>query len=661
MLALVACSALLMADAPAPDPASGLRRDYDDARASAGRSPDDQVRLALWCEAHGLPAERLKHLALAVLADPGHAAARGLLGLVARDGRWQRPEAVAARLGADPVAAATLADYDARRQKATYTAEGHWALGLWADEHGLKDQARAHFTAVIRLDPSHENARRRLGYKRHDGRWATDAQLVAERGGREEQRVADLRWKPRLERLKAMLAQSRRDEALADLATLTDPRAVPSIARVFLTDRAADQALAVQLLGQVDSPAASKTLAALAVLAPSAETRRLAIETLKRRDARDFVRSWIALIRKPVKFEVKPVGGPGSPGELFVEGEKANLRRRYAPKPMQFVPNTRDTTLDYDANGLPVLVQYLERDAFGNFRRLFPSPTGGLIVPPNRNPDMGRNTQIVENRVPVGQMMVEAQKSFLDARGKLAADVAALDRSNADAARANEPVLLALREVTGGTLGNDPTAWARWWTDREGYALAMTSTTTVPTVVEDVQTYMPTVLPGPVTDTVRSHHSCFAAGTLVRAIDGPKPIETIRAGDLVLVQDAKSGALSYQPVVAPYHNPPSPTLRVTVGEETIVATGIHRFWKAGKGWTMARDLKAGDPIRVLGGTAPVAAVVDDKVQPVFNFEVAEGRSFFVGTAGALVHDNTTVEPVLNPFDAAPASLAARGK
>ena len=37
-----------------------------------------------------------------------------------------------------------------------------------------------------------------------------------------------------------------------------------------------------------------------------------------------------------------------------------------------------------------------------------------------------------------------------------------------------------------------------------------------------------------------------------------------------------------------------PTLRIAIGGESIVATGIHRFWKAGKGWTMARELKAGD-------------------------------------------------------------------
>ena len=129
----------LIATAPAADPvpATEPAATYQEAKARLGRSPADQVELALWCEAHGLTAERLHHLSLAVLADPAHAAARGLMGLVERDGRWRRPDAVADRLKADPDRAATLAEYELRRQKAGYTADAQYALGLWAEEHGL--------------------------------------------------------------------------------------------------------------------------------------------------------------------------------------------------------------------------------------------------------------------------------------------------------------------------------------------------------------------------------------------------------------------------------------------------------------------------------------------------------------------------------------------
>jgi hypothetical protein len=160
----------------------------------------------------------------------------------------------------------------------------------------------------------------------------------------------------------------------------------------------------------------------------------------------------------------------------------------------------------------------------------------------------------------------------------------------------------------------------------------------------------------------RPSHSCFGKGTTVQTQAGGKDIETIRAGDLVLTQDSKSGALSFQPVVTVYHNPPNATLKVTFeGGETVVATGIHRFWKAGQGWVMARELKADDMIRTIGGTARVEAIKEDATQPVFNLEVAAGQSFFVGKSGMLVHDNSLVSPEPKPFDASPQLAATEAK
>ena len=155
-----------------------------------------------------------------------------------------------------------------------------------------------------------------------------------------------------------------------------------------------------------------------------------------------------------------------------------------------------------------------------------------------------------------------------------------------------------------------------------------------------------------------SHH-CFAAGTPVRTVDGDRPIDQVRRGDLVLTQDTLTGALSYQPVLAAYHNPPTVTYRVGLGSEELLATGIHRFWRAGKGWAMARDLRPGDSIRVLGGVATVMTASPEKVRPVFNLEVAAGRSFFVGRAGALVHDNSPVEAVPSPFDSPSVATSVR--
>ena len=69
-----ACSWACSGDGPQAE-ASDLS-EYKAAAAGAGHDPKAHVRLALWCEAHGLTSERLKHLSLAVLYDPTNAAWR---------------------------------------------------------------------------------------------------------------------------------------------------------------------------------------------------------------------------------------------------------------------------------------------------------------------------------------------------------------------------------------------------------------------------------------------------------------------------------------------------------------------------------------------------------------------------------------------------------
>jgi hypothetical protein len=68
---------------------------------------------------------------------------------------------------------------------------------------------------------------------------------------------------------------------------------------------------------------------------------------------------------------------------------------------------------------------------------------------------------------------------------------------------------------------------------------------------------------------------------------------------------------------------------------------------------MARELKAGDRLRMVGGTVEIASIEADKTQRVYNVDVAENRDFFVGKNGLLVHDFSFVQPVLEPFDRQP--------
>src|SRR6516162_8310635 len=93
---------------------------------------------------------------------------------------------------------------------------------------------------------------------------------------------------------------------------------------------------------------------------------------------------------------------------------------------------------------------------------------------------------------------------------------------------------------------------------------------------------------------------CLGGGTPVRTRAGLRPIETLRVGDHVLTQDARTGDLTFRPIEAVFHSRPGETLRIDLGGEVIVATPSHPFWLAGTGWVPARDLRPGDALRTPG-------------------------------------------------------------
>ncbi len=602
-IALV-CSGLLLSATPdeagrAAQTAADLQA-YETARTETGRDADAHVRLALWCEEHGLDAERAKHLAMAVLIDPGNAVARTLMGLVEDQGKWRKPAEVAERVQDDPELLANLDEYARRRAETPETADAHWELALWCEEHGLEAEATAHLATVIRLDPNREAAWKRLGYKKVGGRWATDAQIAEAKADAEAQRKADRHWKPQLETWKSWLGRrDKHGEAEAALAGVDDPRAVPSVWHVFVTRDADDQLRAVQVLGQIDSAGASKALALVSVFSESADVRRVATETLRRRDPREFADTLIRLVRDPVKYEVRPVGGPGSPGELYVQGEKFDIKRFYS-SPAVPMPGPGDRMIGYDEFGLPVVGRDLgitshfstnARALLGDgfFSGLRPTqsssalaagtaratsllaqsgipnsaglgqalagsiatnqaagdPLTAFALMENANNPLNPGSKLSYDlrstlQIPIGRMQLEAQRAALNAQSRLEADVAAIENYNTPIKALNDRVVPVLRETTGADINADRSAWENWWVDQLGYA-ARVDSRYKPTIVQ--QSFIPAQpVPVGITNTPINFQrmSCFGAGTLVHTLTGTRPIEQLLVGDLVLSQDVES-------------------------------------------------------------------------------------------------------------------------
>ncbi|MFE5797306.1 polymorphic toxin-type HINT domain-containing protein [Streptomyces sp. NPDC056503] len=134
--------------------------------------------------------------------------------------------------------------------------------------------------------------------------------------------------------------------------------------------------------------------------------------------------------------------------------------------------------------------------------------------------------------------------------------------------------------------------------------------------------------------------NCFPAGTEIAVKGGTKKIEDIRVGDLVWSADPDTGERELKPVVRLFEKTVDRLVTVETGGTTVRATPDHPFRTADAGWTEAGNLHRGDRlVERDGGTSAVSSVgVEDGSVRVYNFEVADDHTYFVGERQLLVHN-----------------------
>jgi tetratricopeptide (TPR) repeat protein len=338
-----------------------------------------------------------------------------------------------------------LAKYNELKEKAPRTVAAQLKLAAWCEEHGLKAEAYVHYAEVVRLDPKREAAWRKLGYKKYGNRWLTDAQIAEA----EDQKKAEKIWLPQLKKIHKDIHGSngakKREVARAAFEAIRDEKAIPSLYRQFGSSQT-DQILLIQVLERIDKPLATRVLAMLAVYGRTPEVRRHATEVLRGRASEDYLELLVDLLVDPLKYEVKSVGGPGSPGVLFVEGQQFNVARFYAPPPPPNVVPQPGDIISYDAAGMPVITRSLGQ---------LGSRTG---VPGSKIVAFDTDATI---QFSASQMMVEAQRGAAVAESQLEGDVAQLKAINDDRRHFNELVMSAASYATGKTVGTDPKDWRR--------------------------------------------------------------------------------------------------------------------------------------------------------------------------------------------------------
>jgi hypothetical protein len=152
--------------------------------------------------------------------------------------------------------------------------------------------------------------------------------------------------------------------------------------------------------------------------------------------------------------------------------------------------------------------------------------------------------------------------------------------------------------------------------------------------------------------------TCFAAGTPVHTADGLRPIEEVREGDLVWSRDDETDEVQLQRVLHRFVTPDRVILRIDLQDDfgavdRLQVTPPHPFWTQ-RGWVAAQDLTFEDDLTLLSNqhARVVGAETLDEGTTVYNFEVEAFHTYFVGEAGAWVH-NTTPEPAACPAAKAP--------
>ncbi len=192
------------------------------------------------------------------------------------------------------------------------TVEGHWAVAEWCRRHFLAKERREHLRRVLELDPEHQDARRALGYRKVDGRWMTQDDLMTKRGfvrykgrwllpqevkileQRRKEELAQKEWIAKLKNLREALNSDEAARAAEQIQRIDDAYAHRAIREQLEKEPNPNvRRLYLESLVNIGTPPAMQTLVDVSLRDPDEETRMTAIDWLKRIDEPEIVSRYV--------------------------------------------------------------------------------------------------------------------------------------------------------------------------------------------------------------------------------------------------------------------------------------------------------------------------------------------------------------------------------
>ncbi len=578
---------------------------------------DALVQRALNAELAGNNDERQTLLQEAVRSFPDHALARWQLGFVMVGDDWLE----VAEAERQTVELGLTQQYRWLRDQHAQTAAGQVALARWCRQNKLADEERLHWVAVLQFDPSHREARSRLAVREYRGMLLTKSDVERYEAQQKAYDQALDYWKPRLTKLRRAIEGSdddAREAGLAELHAIDDETAIPAVEQVLSTAGELAALTAVDIIGGIKGQAATDSLIQHAVLSDHDAVREAAADELRSRSLFSYVPAMLAELQTPV--------------ELSYFAQTLHDGVRYGYEAVQERPE--GTYAFARSHSIRAAIE-LPRS----------SDSGQVFTPSS-----------------VARARGTAQSRFASDSAQLRSLGRQVETANLRSAAINARVLRALRTATQKQLSDDPRDWWQWWVEQnELYAPRRVHENQVATSQTVVARLQETALKGPgirlpqdgtLTMSRGSNSfrrgdrasfsgflSCFLPGTMVWTDTGSVPIEKVWIGDRVLSQDQDSGELTYKLVMDATIRPPSPTLRLGLGDEEIATTMGHLLWVTGLGWQMAKEVRVGDQLHGVYGGQTVDHIKPGPESEAYNLVVADFSTYFIGRHRILVHDN----------------------
>ena len=262
---------------------------------------DELVRRALQAEVDGRGELRTKLLERAALASPSHPGSHWYRGEVRVGDAWMAVDKVEQQAAQNPI----LASYARLRDASPDSARAHFAMAAFCRKNDLPDRERWHWANVLRFQPGNKDAVRALGLRKYGNQWLTQREIEEREQLSREQKEAQQKWQPIVERLRKSLENpdaEQHEPALAELRALDDVAAIPFLEAGFSDADEWIQREAVGTLGKMRDPAATYALLRTSVLAPSESVRDAAADQLKPRPVFSYIPILMGSLETPVEY-----------------------------------------------------------------------------------------------------------------------------------------------------------------------------------------------------------------------------------------------------------------------------------------------------------------------------------------------------------------------